>query len=280
MTQLTGSGVAGTRPPLPTDLLDLPHSRGGDPDLAWAEMLASIEHAITHDPRSLQTRIGPSGIGNPCDRCLAHALAETPQKRDAAWLPTIGRAVHAWLEDTFTAENTRLGQVRYLTELKVDVGDIDGTPITGSTDVYDICTAATTDWKIVGANTLNGARNGPTAGYRIQQHLYGRGMTRRGMPVDTVRIAYLPRNNFSLSAAVIWHEPYDESVALGALERATGIASTIRIIRSVDGDVPAYIATLPTVRGCYDCARYPNPDGTYPPARGQQPDALHDLVLA
>lgn len=272
--------TAGTIEPLPPELLDQATGRGGDPEIGWREMLATIEDAIVNDPRSLQTRIGPSGIGNPCDRCLAMALAEVPQKRDAAWLPTIGRATHAWLEDTFNAANERLGTVRWLTELRVDVGEIDGVPITGSLDVYDIVTATCTDWKIVGASTLESARNGPTPSYRVQGHAYGRGITRRGYPCDHVRVAYLPRNNFSLSSAVIWSEPYDESIAVAALTRATGLASTIRLIRAGGGDVAAWIHTLPTQRGCYDCARYPNPDGTYPPARGQKPDALHDLINA
>ncbi|WP_434080384.1 hypothetical protein [Sanguibacter sp. Z1732] len=68
---------------------------GGDADEALREARWVIEHAITHQPRSLQERIGPSEIGNPCDHCLAAKLAGWKQTEDGVpWLPFLGTAAH------------------------------------------------------------------------------------------------------------------------------------------------------------------------------------------
>src|SRR5690606_22301369 len=138
-----------------------------------------------------------SEIGIPCDRCLGHKLAGTPEvPGPLPWLPTVGTAVHAWLDEAFTDATLRLAgegrEARWISEAKVDVGEIDGVTITGSCDLYDIETATTVDWKVVGASTLRLAKAGPSPTYRAQGHLYGRGWTRAGRPVRRVAIFYLP----------------------------------------------------------------------------------------
>jgi hypothetical protein len=71
------------------------NAAGDDPTTMWTEYASIVKDAIAGDPRTLQTRIGPSGLGVDCDRCLAHQLAGIPEHRDDPWLPTVGRAVHA-----------------------------------------------------------------------------------------------------------------------------------------------------------------------------------------
>lgn len=201
--------------------------RGGSGDLVVAEYLAHIKTAITNHPRSLQRRIGPSEVGHPCARRIGYKLLDVDENPsdDTPWLPTIGTAVHAWLEECFTQANAGHDHARWLTELRVDVGEIGGTAITGSCDLYDRVTATVIDHKIVGATQLTKYKaKGPGEQYRSQIHLYGRGLTRRGLPVDRVAIAFLPRNG-ELSGAHIWHEAYDETVALAALQRAEGIST-------------------------------------------------------
>lgn len=225
--------------------------RGGSGDLAAAEYLDVITRAITNHPRSLQKRIGPSEVGNPCARRIGYKLLGAPEVNtgDVSWLPTIGTGVHGWLEDTFTAANAGQDSARYLVELTVSVGEIGGTDITGHVDLYDRVTATAVDWKIVGPTTLKGYRsNGPGQQYRNQIHLYGRGLTRRGLPVDRVMIAFLPRNE-AFGRAHIWHEPYDETVALAALERAEGIDLTCKALG------PNAPAALPTADAY--CSRCP-----------------------
>ena len=53
-----------------------------DPNEATREIQSIVAHQILHQPRSLQTRIGPSEIGNPCDHCLAARLAGWEKQED------------------------------------------------------------------------------------------------------------------------------------------------------------------------------------------------------
>ncbi len=232
---------------------------------AWTELRDVIETAIRSDPRSLQKRIGPSEIGEPCDRCLVSKLAGLPEAHDTAWLPYVGTCVHAGFAEVFAAANATLPRCRWLVELTVNVGEIDGTPITGHADLFDVWTGTVNDWKIVGANTLRDAKaNGPSAVYRTQAHLYGRGMARRGLHVNRVQIAYLPRTSVTLADAYIWSEPYDEQVAVAALARADMFASAIRTF-----GVERVLATVPAhTGGSYGCAKRTNADGTTPTRPG------------
>ncbi len=198
------------------------------PSEDWALVRSIIETALLNQPRSQQVRIGPSEIGTPCDRCLIHKLAGTiATEAGVPWLPFVGTAVHAALEDIFTQANAGC-PVRWLTETTVSVGSVGGIDITGHADLFDLHTGTVMDWKVVGKTTLDKVRrHGPSQTYRAQGHLYGRGFTRRGLQVQTVRILFLPRNAISLTDAVIWEEPYDEQIALAALGRADMFAAAI-----------------------------------------------------
>lgn len=247
--------------PLPGHLT----SRGGSPDLVSAEYMSVVKDAIVNHPRSLQKRIGPSEIGHPCARRIGYKLAghdevnSTPD--DTPWLPTIGTAVHGWLEDQFTQANRGDDHARWLTELRVSVGEVAGVEITGSCDLYDRVTATVIDHKIVGPTTLKKYRaSGPGDQYRSQIHLYGRGLTRRGLPVDRVMIAFLPRNG-ELHGAYMWSEDYDEQVALDALQRASGIGLAVNTLG------PAAYAQLGTADAwCQRCPFYTR--GSTDPAAG------------
>lgn len=209
--------------PLPERL----QSRGGDPSLVASEYLDVVRRTIGAHPRSLQKRIGPSEIGNPCARRVGYKLLGVDECNTAGeppWLPTIGTAVHTWLEDAFSEANRGLDAARWLVEMRVDVGEVNGEAITGSCDLYDRTTATVVDHKVVGPTALRRYRgSGPGTQYRAQAHLYGRGLARRGLPVDTVMLAFLPRSG-ELAEAYFWHEAYDEEIALAALQRASGIA--------------------------------------------------------
>lgn len=233
-----------------------------DEHATWREYRDIVETAIKGQPRSLQKRIGPSEIGTPCDRCLAHKLIGTPEtEQHAPWLPFVGTAVHALLEDVFTQAN-RGRDVRFLVESTVSVGEIGGVDITGHADLFDLELGEVTDWKIVGVTTLRSARVAPSPTYRTQAHLYGRGFVRRGLTVNRVRIAYLPRNSVHLGDAVIWSEPYNEQIALDALARANGIALAIDAL----GADAALATTSPHTHDEFSCAKFP--DGNQSPDSG------------
>lgn len=204
--------------------------RGSDPTLLFDELMHTIRTTISGDSRSQQRRPGPSVLGSPCARRIGYHVAEVEpvNPNPDAWKPTVGKAVHSWLEDALRGVNEYLGVPRFLLEFKVDVGEIGDTHVTGSCDVYDRVTCSVVDWKILGDASLKRYRksNDPGEQYRTQLHLYGRGWERRGMPVDTVHIVALPQNA-SLRDAWHWTEPYDASVAEDALTRANGVATLV-----------------------------------------------------
>lgn len=238
---------------------------GINPKAAGQELRALIEHSILNQPRSRQKIIGPSEIGTDCDHCLAAKLAGwQSQEHGIPWLPFVGTAVHAALEEMViqyeanrNAANTT-GR-RYLTEARTMVGVIDGTEIWGSTDLVDLAAGVTFDYKIVGVTTLRSAKAGPSNVYRVQQHLYAKGWNDAGHRIDHVAIAYLPRNSVVLSDAVWWNEPYDRSIAQNALDRANGFAVNVRALRSIsEAAADDYIRALPRAKNCRDCARFPD----------------------
>jgi hypothetical protein len=254
-----------------------------EPSRALADAHAVIVDAILNHPRSLQTTIGPSELGNPCTHCLAARLAGWKRTDDGTpWLPTIGTAVHAWLEDVFTAHELATGtpsQHRYLTEAAVMVGHVGGQPIWGSTDLVDLYAGLTVDWKIVGAATLRKARTGPSDVYRAQAHLYAKGWNDAGYRVGHVSIAYLPRNSVSLDQAIWWTEPYDPDLAAATLARADRVATNLAALATLGTDaVTAWISDQPRDPHCYDCARYPDGAGLLTPGHHPRGDDLQDLI--
>jgi len=242
------------------------------PDVALREAREAIETAITHQPRSLQKVIGPSELGNPCDHCLAAKLAAWPKAPSADWLPYIGTAVHAKLEEVFTARavaDVAAGRPeRYLPEAPVMVGHLGETEVWGTCDLFDIAAGMTIDWKVVGTSTLRTAKVEPSATYRAQAHLYAHGFAAEGYTVRHVAIAYLPRGAVSLDAAVWWTEPYAPAVAVEALARAERMFTNLVALASVSVAArDEWITNLPRAAGCYDCARYADAPAPTPPAR-------------
>lgn len=192
------------------------------------DLRAVIEHAITHDPRTLQVELGPSEIGTGCDRCLAHMLAgHERHEQTVPWLPTIGRAVHEWLETAVLQHLGASGTARYLPEIAATVGQLRGIDITGHADLFDIDTGTVVDYKIVGSTTLKKVKTHPGETYRNQAHLYGKGLAAAGFDVQHVAIWFLPRNGISIDHGHVFTEPYDEQVATAALARANAIAGGI-----------------------------------------------------
>lgn len=209
--------------------------RGADPRLLKAEYLEVVTGHIDNHPRSQQVQIGPSEIGSSCARRIAHKLLSTPESNSqpAAWLPTIGTAVHAWLEDAFDQDNVQraphlAGQERWLVETRLTVGFVPGLGfIEGSCDLYDRVTCAVVDHKIVGPSTLRKYKaSGPSTQYRVQAHLYGQGWALAGHTVDTVAIMFLPRNA-PLDQAYFWSEPWQPEIAQAALQRLGQIQQVI-----------------------------------------------------
>ncbi|GGS84842.1 hypothetical protein GCM10010156_49330 [Planobispora rosea] len=195
------------------------------------DLEAALKHAITHQPRSLQQRLGPSEIGSECDRQLGYRLAGVPRVNPyLPWLAYIGTAMHAQLAGDLSGRVLPNG-ARVLVEQKVGVGRIGNDDIDGTSDIYigaaDGRTGIVFDWKLVGKTPLQYYRvHGPGPRYRVQVHTYGYGFRRRGLPVTDVGIGFLPRSQEFVHRHW-WYEPYDEQIALNAIKRADAIATAI-----------------------------------------------------
>jgi hypothetical protein len=220
-----------------------------EPATVIDELSEEIRYAVLNQPRSQQRLIGPSELGMPCSRKLLHKLNKSPPPAPAPntypvlpWLPVIGTAMHALLADAFSHSVNQGGQdgPRYLIEHAVNVGEVAGQEIWGNADLFDIPPGAVIDWKIVGPTTLKRvkAARHPGNQYRSQAHCYGRGFVRAGYAVNSVIIYFLPRNG-EFAERYAWHEPYQESVALEALQRASGLADLIAAI-GIDAAVALY----------------------------------------
>lgn len=230
---MTAQTMVGT---FPAHLIDTT-----DVDRARRDYLDVITRAIVDHPRSQQRAIGPSEVGDPCARKIGYKLLGTPERpQQPAWRPTVGTAVHAWLEDAFDKASVASladldGHERWLVETRVTAAFVpELEPLTGqlfldgSCDLFDRVTATSIDHKAVGPGRLKKYRasRDPGQQYRAQAHLYGLGWANRGERVDTVAVCFLTRDG-DLSDAWWWSEPFDRALAEAAVERLRGIAVTV-----------------------------------------------------
>jgi hypothetical protein len=211
------------------------------------ELITVVEHQATQQPRNLQTRIGPSGLGEPCTRRLAYSILEwDPANPASDPLPSVvGTGAHAQFADFFTNHGELLpdGRPRYLVEQRV-------TPrqdIPGSADLFDRLHGCVIDWKFQGKSKQDDLRrHGPGLRYRVQAHTYGLGFENAGEDVRHVAVVSVQRGGF-LNATVVWTEPYDRQIALDALARKD---KTLELIGALDvEDHPERWSLIPAEAG-------------------------------
>jgi PD-(D/E)XK nuclease superfamily len=214
-----------------------------------ADLIRMIRRADMIRPRSMQSVIGPSQVGVPCDRSLAYQA--NPQKPDSTprggntlnaspWAgdpiaAIVGTALHSWLEQAAATDNIVERTVaperihpRWITEQVVRIPMPNGENLTGSADLYDTWTGTLIDWKTVGVTSLNKVRSEGdiSAQYRTQVHLYGLGFAHTiGRAPDRVAIAFLPRNG-PLRDTQFYVEDWDEALALRAVARLVSVLDT------------------------------------------------------
>jgi hypothetical protein len=236
------------------------------------DLLTVIRATAAANPRSLQRTIGPSGVGQPCERRLALELLQATIHNTTAdtWPSTIGTAVHSWLADAFTADNTTRVAAgrppRWLVEQKVTVR----TGLTGSCDLYDLETHTVIDWKVLGAKSLNGKRRDghPGQQYRAQAHLYGMGWANVGLPVANVAVVVLPRSGI-LRDTWVWTEPYTPAVAQAALDRMDLLLSGMNACELQDpGALEQFMRLLDRDTTNCDWCPFYRPDPHADPADG------------
>ena len=236
-------------------------SQKGDVELHnW--LTSAVEAYESQTDRSMQRALGPSEIGDPCVRKLAHKLAGTRVHNPDGdpWKRFMGTAGHARLADVYEWDARRSHTPAWLAERRVTVGD---SGLSGTADLFADGTVI--DHKIVGSGPQRKYRTlGPGDQYRKQVHLYGRGFERDGHEVRRVAIAFWLRDG-ALRDLYVWSEPYDRAVADAALHRVDQITEMVRVGAF---DVhPERFALLPSAPGwlCKWCPFY-SPRSTDPTA--------------
>lgn len=180
-----------------------------------AELRRVVTEQAAGSARTLQRHLGPSELGVPCDRQVVGKLAGIPVTNHVAdpWPSVVGTAVHAWLADAFTADNTRHGRARWLAEQRV----VPHPDHAGTADLYDAEELAVVDHKCLGESSMAKVRSaaGPPVKYVIQLLLYGKGYRVLGLPVTRVALAAYPRTAATLDGLYVWERatgPQDDAL--------------------------------------------------------------------
>lgn len=231
------------------------------------ELRRLVTEQAARAPRSLQEHLGPSELGQPCDRQVVGKMAGLPTTNHVSdpWPSIMGTAGHLWMDRAFTEIDARLraetGRIRFLPEARVSPDD----QHPGTADLYDAEKRAVVDHKFLGETSMAKIRKGtPPPWYFFQLLLYRRGYLRLGLPVDHVAIAAWPRTGSSLAGLYVWtHTPTpDDDLAVDQLLARTGIryqlSGEVRAGRLSIMQVPA----TPDDDACYFCPLY-RPETAY-----------------
>lgn len=190
--------------------------------------------------RDKQRRVGPSELGDLCERCLAEKLLGVHQEeKNYPLAPMIGTAFHLYLENTIGLEG-------YLKETKVTVGEIEGYgAIRGTADGFDTATGHVVDYKVLSKKKIkafssatffdeghnpefysDSLTEGQLKKYYYQMQLYSLGMENAGYEVNHTSLILFPRDCTVESVMSASHElcfKYNRDAALNVLERANQI---------------------------------------------------------
>lgn len=214
--------------------------------------------------RDKQRKVGPSELGDLCERCLAEKLLGVhKEEKNYPLAPMIGTAFHLYLENTIGLEG-------YLKETKVTVGTIEGYgSISGTADGFDTTTGHVIDYKVLSkkkikafasATFLDESYNpefysdsmteGQLKKYYYQMQLYGLGMENTGYEVNHTSLILFPRDCTIESVTMASHElcfKYNRDAALSVMERANQIFKWATENRDNIGELDSH-------PGCYYCA--------------------------
>lgn len=241
-----------------------------------ANLLDKIKHHSTNAPRSLQRELGPSEVGDPCERKLGYKLwnveppTRPPSRNNDMWKANVGTAIHTYLEDVYGDDPD------YDTEKRVTVGAwYDGTNshvLQGKCDLYIKSDDCVVDFKTTSTAMMEDyARGKLPEVYRTQIHMYGMGYENEGYPVKRVALLFLPRDNdLNVSTSVFYVEPYDRQVAL------TGLARLERIAKGSSGGDFESLATASSY--CSRCPWFVS--GAKKPNEGRCPGVFKSRSLS
>lgn len=214
--------------------------------------------------RDRQRKVGPSELGDLCERCLAEKLLGVHnEERSHPLAPMIGTAFHAYLENVVDLRG-------YLKETRVEVGQIKGYgTISGTADGFDTTTGCVVDYKVLSKKKIkkfssstffdddhspeffaDSITEGQLKKYYYQMMLYGLGMENAGYTVRHAALIMFPRDCTVESVNEASHElcfKYNRDAALAVLNRAQHIFDWAN-------DNKDQLDELESYEGCYYCA--------------------------
>ena len=176
-----------------------------------------IRWADEHSSRSQQTEIGPSELGNECDRFVAYRIAEVPfvNTDTDPWPAIVGTAIHMWLEKAFNDFQAFVGASRWSTELTTYPDLL----TKGHLDLFDHWEHMVCDWKSLGTTKMRTwKKDGPPEKHKDQVNLYAKGMIEAGHEVKKVCLIGVPRAGW-LKDMSVWVDDYRPERAQAALDR-------------------------------------------------------------
>lgn len=223
-----------------------------------------IKELTKPSERDKQRKVGPSELGDLCERCLAEKLLGVHKEEKTHPLaPMIGTAFHLYLENV-------IGLKDYLKETKVTVGTIEGYgDIRGTADGFDTAAGYVVDYKVLSKKKIkafssatffdedynpefysDSLTEGQLKKYYYQMQLYGLGMENAGYEVNHTSLILFPRDCTVESVISVSHElcfKYNREAALNVLERAKQIFKWANENRDNLGELDSH-------PGCYYCA--------------------------
>jgi hypothetical protein len=196
----------------------------------WARELLWNVDAFAH--RSQQMHLGPSEVGNPCDRALVFKMAgvEPVNVGGVSLAAMAGTGMHATLAEGITRQFASTN--RYLIEHRVEYRGVSGTA-----DLFDRQLKRVVDWKTASKEKLRRikAKRQWTPQWTVQTAIYGAGMEAAGETVEEVSIVLIPRDG-ELSDVIALTRPYDRDIADKAIDRLEELA----------GARPSEVSTFPS----------------------------------
>lgn len=180
---------------------------------AWAREI--ILGVALNQPRSLQAHLGPSEIGQACERRLAYRILGTPYVNFPDPLKSlIGTGFHLAMAQALGRSR------RFMIEVTVTYRGI-----TGSVDLYDTVTHRLVDWKTSSISRIRRyRREGIGVNYRVQTAIYAEAMRAMGYEVTSIVLVFVPRDA-DLDQTYAWVGAPDKALADEYIDRYAVISS-------------------------------------------------------
>jgi hypothetical protein len=195
-----------------TDFAPMPG--GPDPISLWfAEVMVGAELAR---PRSQQVAIGPSELGNKCDRALMFKLSGADRVNFPDPLKaSVGTGFHELVAGVLR------GNPRYLIEHPVTFQGV-----SGHVDIYDRWYGRVIDLKTTSMSKIKRVKHhGVSDTHRTQIQVYGAGMLEAGYVVKSLALVYIPTDG-TLADVYTATLPVDGVHAAEAVQRLASLRNS------------------------------------------------------